>query len=65
MAKLIKLTFKETGGEHFFRSYASIYRSFTPDEVSVSLGHIWNTARKNNGYFENKTVIIEPINVQK
>ena len=48
MAKLIKLTFKESGGEHFFRSTLPI-PLFSPEEFPYHSTYMEHS-EENNGY---------------
>lgn len=63
--KLIKVTFKETGEEHFFGSYSAIYEKFTNEDVGAVLGTIWNTVRLTDGKFENDKVLIEKVGITR
>lgn len=63
--KLIKVTIKKTGKEHFFGSYSAIYDKFTNEDIGAVLGTIWNTVRLTEGRFENDKVLIEKVGVTR
>lgn len=63
--KLVKLTFKTTGEEHFFGSYSAIYNKFGNEDIGAVLGTIWNTVRLTGGRFENGKVLIEKVEVTR
>lgn len=60
---MIKLTFKSSGKEYYFGSYAAIYEKFNSGEIGAVLGTVWNNARLTGGSYSNSKVNIERIEV--
>ena len=61
MAKIIKVTFKDTGKTYLFRKYVDIFKKFTTDEIGGVLGSVWNSSALLGGRYENKKVLIEKL----
>lgn len=63
--RLVKLTFKMTGEEHFFGSCSATCDRFGNRNIGAVPDTVWNAVRLSSGKFENDRVPIEKVSVTR